>query len=63
MGRIWPADQIGLMRRTGLRTCGFYYTTKIWIRYQMLVSDADSSDVDDWGRNRPSSPHTFSNGP
>ena len=33
------------------------------IHYQTLVSDADSSGVDDWGRNRPSRPHTFSNGP
>jgi hypothetical protein len=37
--------------------------TKIWIRYQTLDSDADSSGLDDWGRNRPSRPHTFSNGP
>ena len=37
--------------------------TKILIRYQTLVSDADSSGVDDWGRNRPSRPHTFIKGP
>jgi hypothetical protein len=63
MGRIWLMEQIGPMRRMGLRTWGFHCMTKITIRYQMLVSDADSSDLDDWGRNRPSKPHTFSNGP
>lgn len=63
MGRIWLMGQIGLMRRMGLRTRGFHCMTKILIRYQTLVSDTDSSGLDDWGRNRLSRPHTFSNGP
>jgi hypothetical protein len=47
----------------GLRTSRFHCMTKTRIYYQTLVSDADSSGLDDWGRNRPSRPHTFSNGP
>jgi hypothetical protein len=47
MAGVWLIGQIGLMRRMGLRICGFHCKTKVRIRYQMLVSDADSSGLDD----------------